>query len=789
MKEKIFEYVKHYVRLYGLSTLYLATVGFICGSVFTFRSHDLSFFYHARYGTCTNMFGWLGATLSAALVYAFGSGVYLFLVLLGYLTLFVFGFQSWRRDSDRLAGAVLLTGSSTLFCNLYQVGLYEFSSFGGALGRVLTESFAFFSLQAKLFILYGIVFVSSVLLLRFAHLIVARYVLITAQVVTDYVLEVDHLPARIVRSLATGVYQVSLLVYRGLHRSFELLTGSFVKESTVSVVEFERDEPVDKNIEELVQDLLSHPQDQTSKHATMLENHFAQQEQQEQLEQLESELKKQDFVTRQYAQQEGAQESQEVVIDHAVQVDGSYQLPDIDEMLSRGDIVADSAKPVDASAFDEQSAILEEKLSLFGVKGNVVRVHPGPVITLFEYRPDNNIKLSKILGLEDDLAMALQAVNIRILAPIPGKAVVGFEVANKNRKPVLLADIFHSPAWTQFDGSLPLIVGENTQGERLVLDLASMPHLLIAGSTGSGKSVALNCMLISLLCAKDPEQVKLIIIDPKQLEFSAYEDIAHLLFPIVTDSKKAVPVLKWLVSTMEERYEIMSEHGVKNIFEYQKLAEQRSDLEEMPFIVLIIDELADLMMTTGKDIEDLIARIAQMSRAAGIHMIVATQRPSVDVITGLIKVNFPNRMSFKVTSKVDSRTILDVMGAERLLGKGDMLFIDSKDPDLKRAHGAYVSNREIEFLVNHIKDQKLVEYLDLSDFLVSDKNPALLDADQDLYRDIVELLQNYDEVSISMIQRKFRIGYNRSARIIETLEADGHILPSDGSKMRKVIKQ
>ena len=256
--------------------------------------------------------------------------------------------------------------------------------------------------------------------------------------------------------------------------------------------------------------------------------------------------------------------------------------------------------------FVEQAAILEEKLQLFGIKGKVVRIHPGPVITLFEYKPDNTVKLSKILGLEDDLAMALQALSIRIIAPIPGKDVVGFEVSNKIRTPVLLSDIFHSSAWTKFKGALRS--GEDTSGNHFVVDLASMPHLLIAGSTGSGKSVALNCMLVSLLCAKKPEELKLIIIDPKQIEFSAYEKVAHLLFPVVNNPNKALPILKWLVMTMEERYELMAQVGAKNIFEYHKLESIRPDLEHMPFIVLMIDELADLMMTTGKDIETMIAR-------------------------------------------------------------------------------------------------------------------------------------------------------------------------------------
>ena len=766
MKHKFLEYAKYYISHYGLSVAMLLGVVLTIGSLVTFNPQDVSIFYHTRYGICQNMFGYVGASIAALLVYLLGSASYVFAGLLLYALVRIILFSSIEQDADRLVGLFGLTVVSSVLCHLYRVGFCEFSSFGGLIGQGVTTMLHYFDLQAKLFIAYGMLFISLVLVMRYFHLPVARLFVNATNSIIDYCLQVDHMPARMIRFVARIIAEGCFM----LKRLFEKLTSTLsgkeaLKES--SIVEFERDEPVDRHVDDLMQDL------------------FAQEHEPE----ATVEQKRDERYAQRVMPKQSSSTVKEVIEEESSVKSSSYALPNVDEMLSQGPAITTNVNvDIDAAALEEQSVILEEKLAIFGVKGKVVRVHPGPVITLFEYRPDNNIKLSKILGLEDDLAMALQALNIRILAPIPGKDVVGFEVANKDRKPVLLSDLFHSSAWTHFKGNLPLILGENTQGDHLVLDLASMPHLLIAGSTGSGKSVALNCMLISLLCAKNPDEVKLIIIDPKQLEFSGYEDIAHLLFPIVTDSKKAVPVLKWLVSTMEDRYELMSAHGVKNIFEYQSLAKNRDDLDDMPFIVLIIDELADLMMTTGKDIEDLIARIAQMSRAAGIHMIVATQRPSVDVITGLIKVNFPNRISFKVTSKVDSRTILDVVGAERLLGKGDMLFIDSKDPEIKRAHGAYVSNHEVNFLVNHIKSQKKVEYLDISEFLTSDKSNALLDSDQDLYREVIDMLEDHDEVSISMIQRKFRIGYNRSARIMETLEADGLILPSDGSKMRRVVK-
>ena len=352
----------------------------------------------------------------------------------------------------------------------------------------------------------------------------------------------------------------------------------------------------------------------------------------------------------------------------------------------------------------------------------------------------------------------------------------------------MMARILESEDFKKHPAALPMIFGQDTLGNDVIADLSKMPHLLIAGSTGSGKSVALNAMLVSLLCSLKPTELKLIIIDPKRLEFAAYDGIGHLLFPIVTETKKAIPILKWVVQTMEKRYEIMAKHGVRNLADYQMVAQRNKEMETMPLMVVIIDELADLMMTAGKAVEDSIARIAQMARAAGIHMIIATQRPSVDVITGMIKVNFPNRVAFKVTSKIDSRTILDAGGAEKLLGRGDMLFLDASKSHLVRVHGAYISDQEIHDVVAQIKRQCKAQYLDIFEQFGQQESEDFFDGDDELYQEIVVFVQALDEVSISMLQRRFRIGYNRSARMISILESKGLIMTVDGGKTRRVVK-
>ena len=433
---------------------------------------------------------------------------------------------------------------------------------------------------------------------------------------------------------------------------------------------------------------------------------------------------------------------------------------------------------------EQRAQTLEQKLDRFGIKGKVVKITHGPAVMLFEYQPSIDTKISTILAREDDLALALQAMSLRIIAPIPGRSVIGFEVAHNRRKPVLFSQQLKSNAWTSCTAALPLVLGKDTLGLDVVIDLATLPHLLVAGSTGSGKSVGLHTMVMSLLCSRSPDEVQFILIDPKRLEFAAYADIPHLVFPIVTDPRRAIAALKWAVEMMEDRYALMAQASVRNCAEYNSKL-QPQDEAYLPLIVIIIDELADLMMTAGKEVEQSIARLAQMARAAGIHLIAATQRPSVDVITGLIKVNFPSRIAYKVTSKVDSRTILDMMGAEKLLGKGDMLFLDTKGA-IHRVHGAFVTDAEIQAVVQHVKAQRTVSYQELISF----KNETASSDDSDeLFQEVVNYIKNKDEISISLVQRVFRIGYNRSARIIDQLESYGYILPADGGKNAQSFKR
>lgn len=442
-----------------------------------------------------------------------------------------------------------------------------------------------------------------------------------------------------------------------------------------------------------------------------------------------------------------------------------------------------------------QSKLLEKKLDDFGVEGKVVAVSPGPVITTFEYEPAPGVKINKIINLTDDLALALRSISIRIVAPIPGKAVIGIEIPNANREIVKFKEIVVSGVFKKSKSKLTICLGKNIVGEPFVANLDSMPHLLIAGATGAGKSVALNGMICSMLFKSTPDDVKLILIDPKRIELSIYDGIPHLISPVVTDARKATNALFWAVREMEKRYEMLSENKAKNIIQYNQKVEKEkkeaggeSPLTKLPYIVIIIDELADLMMVASRDVEFALTRLAQMARAAGIHLIIATQRPSVDVLTGVIKANFPTRLSFQVSSKTDSRTIIDANGAENLLGSGDMLFLPPGTAKLERIHGAYISDVELARISEFLKSQKPPEYdREITKLPLDEKIKSKDEEHDERYDDAIALITKTRQASISMIQRHLRIGYNRAARIIEMMEKEGVVGPSDGVKPREVL--
>ena len=454
----------------------------------------------------------------------------------------------------------------------------------------------------------------------------------------------------------------------------------------------------------------------------------------------------------------------------------------------------DNKSKVSEAFIDQKIADLLDKLAMFKIDGDVVRTYTGPVVTTFEFKPAPNVKVSKILGLQDDLAMALKAQTIRIQAPIPGKDVVGIEVPNEDTQTIYLKEMLDSEIFQNSKSPLTMILGKDIVGKPFITDLKKLPHLLIAGTTGSGKSVGINSMILSLLYKNSPDNLRLVMIDPKMLEFSMYNDIPHLLTPVITKAADAINALANMVSEMERRYTLMSKTKTKNIENYNEKA-QKEGYDTMPYIVVVIDELADLMMTSGKDVEYSIARLAQMARASGIHLIVATQRPSVDVVTGLIKANLPSRLSYKVGQKIDSKIILDSMGAESLLGRGDMLFTPPGMSGLVRIHAPWSTESEIEKVVDFLKEQREVVYdmnfikdrtSGVSSGSGSSNNSDNIELDE-LYEDAKEIVLLEKKTSISYIQRRLRIGYNRAATIVEQLEQTGILSEVNAKGNREIL--
>jgi S-DNA-T family DNA segregation ATPase FtsK/SpoIIIE len=470
---------------------------------------------------------------------------------------------------------------------------------------------------------------------------------------------------------------------------------------------------------------------------------------------------------------------------------GEYTLPPL-ALLD----AAKTERKIDERELMEGARLLEEKCREFSVEGSVVQIHPGPVVTTFEFKPDAGVKYARITSLADDLCLAMQAESV-LIDRIPGKSTVGIQIPNRNREQISLRELLESETYRRSSSKLTLALGKTIHGEPYVTDLATMPHLLIAGSTGTGKSVGINAMLTSILYRATPDDVRLIMIDPKRLELGMYEDIPHLLAPVVVDPKQAANALRWAVREMEERYKTLAAEGVRNIEQYNRnvqhaIAEARgADLAELPrplpFIVVLIDELADLMMVASNEVELSIARLAQMARAVGIHLILATQRPSVDVITGLIKANLPARISFRVSSKIDSRTILDGNGAEQLLGKGDMLFLPPASSRFIRLHGPYISEQESARLASFLRKQGKPTY---DETITAEEKTMAGGVDvekDDLYDEAARIVVQSGQASISYLQRRLRIGFSRAARLVDMMEMDGLVSPAAGGKAREVL--
>jgi S-DNA-T family DNA segregation ATPase FtsK/SpoIIIE len=521
--------------------------------------------------------------------------------------------------------------------------------------------------------------------------------------------------------------------------------------------------------------------------------------------------------TRPVAPAGRAKDRKSIVSQPALALGDSFQLPTID-LLSPPP--KETRQHIDRAGLERNARLLETVLDDFNVRGDIVEVRPGPVVTMYELEPASGIKASRVIALADDIARNMSALSARV-ATIPGRSVIGIELPNPKREMVSLSELIGSQAFEDQNMSLPLILGKNIAGDPVIADLAPMPHLLVAGTTGSGKSVGLNCMILSLLYRYGPDQVKLIMIDPKMLELSIYDDIPHLLSPVVTEPGKAIRALKWTVEQMEERYRMMANLGVRALPSFNaKVREARAkgaklgrrvqtgydadtgqplyeteqlEYDVLPQIVVVVDELADLMMTAGKEVEFLIQRLAQKARAAGIHLIMATQRPSVDVITGVIKANLPTRISFQVTSKIDSRTILGEQGAEQLLGRGDMLYMPG-GKQIIRVHGPFVTDEEVRAVAEHWRRQGAPDYVSAvteepedGGYLFDGQPTGEDDAETQLYRKAIQIVAESQKASTSYLQRQLRIGYNSAARLIERMEKDGLVGQPDHVGRREVL--
>lgn len=730
------DHLKERLKHEAIGILLMAIGIFILLSLVSYDPTDPSFFYYTskKVKEISNWMGIVGSYLSGFLFEGFGfASFFIPFVMIVFAITFIFRFE-WKYFFIKILGWIGILLSISSLMSLFFKSFYRETLMGGFLGEIISRC-----------------------LIRYFNRPGAAVLLIVALILSFI--------------YGTGISFLSLIKYFSYK-----LTQFIDRIKTIQIIRKERSKRIKKLLKE----------------KEMIRERIKESSPTVVLERTSAEIKK---------EEPPKQESFKFL-----EPKQAFQLPSI--TLLEADL---ERKPkIDKDTLIMNSRILERKLLDYGVEGRVVEVRPGPVITVYEFEPAPGVKVSRIVNLADDLALALSAVSIRIVAPIPGKSVVGIEIPNAIRETVYLREIIDSDAFRASKSKLTFGLGKDISGEPFVVDLAKMPHLLVAGSTGSGKSVSINAMILSILFKATPEEVRFLMIDPKMLELSDYDGIPHLLLPVVTNPKKAATALKWLVEEMERRYTVLAEKGVRNIEHYNQRLEKElkerdkpskrkgeslveeelpEKTEKLPYIVVVIDELADLMMVSSKEVEESITRLAQMARAVGIHLILATQRPSVDVLTGLIKANFPARISFQVSSKVDSRTILDTIGAEHLLGAGDMLFLPPGSSKLIRVHGSFVSSAEIKRVVEFLKTQGKPSYDESILEEVKKERESKTDDDEydEKYDEAVAFVAETGQASISLIQRRFRIGYNRAARIIEKMEQEGIVGPSDGVKPREVL--
>ncbi|KJJ84029.1 stage III sporulation protein E [Candidatus Omnitrophus magneticus] len=751
MKMK-FKYHFTDVRKNEIRGVILCAVGiFIFLSLLTFDSRDIGLFTNMPNVDMSNMAGILGAYLSAFLIFFTGKASYVIPFLL-----IVWGIaklaqlSSNKRFFLKIFGAafLLISVSATLSMFDYPIRAFSFSA-GGLLGTIVAE------------------FLIGYLGTAGSYIFIITTIMLSLLIATEFLL----LPV-----IIKGVK----LAYKG---------GIYLKDflfHAAKKIYSKRDkakEVIKEAKNEVAKKLMTIKEDVERRSGKVLENN----KKNENVKTTEDKAEPKIVQIKTTVENKGKiQKIKSVSVDtNNLEQDKTkqeeYKLPGFD-LLNAPPKAREKERE---DAVKSKAALLEKTLLEFGVTSKVVRISIGPVITLYELEPPIGTKLAKITSLADNISLSLKSANIRIVAPMPGKGTIGIEVPNDNRELVILRDIMDSDVYHENTSPLKLALGKDISGIPLVMDLAAMPHLLIAGATGAGKTVCINCIITSLLMNSSPKDLKFIMVDPKRVELLMFAGIPHLMIPIITNAKKVAGALAWLISEMERRYDLFSEKGVRNIAGYKE--RQEKDWENVPYVVVIIDELADLMMVAQEDIEGSIMRLAQLSRAAGIHMILATQRPSVNVITGVIKANFPARISFRVASKVDSRTILDANGAEKLLGKGDMLIMETGKTNIVRGQCSLVQDIEIKKVVQFIKTQGEPEYMPelMEKQRTSDMNFQEEEKDA-VYEEAVRLVIGLKQASVSMLQRRLKLGYARAARLIDIMEQEGIVGAHNGAKPREI---